>query len=38
MGADQSGKKHTNAEFEAMKELKADMDEAEINLRFRAFG
>jgi methionyl-tRNA formyltransferase len=33
-----SGKKHTNAEFEAMKELKADMDEAEINLRFRAFG
>ncbi len=33
-----SGKKHTDAEFEAMKELEADMDEAEINLRFRAFG
>ena len=33
-----SGTKHTNAEFEAMKELKPDMDEAEINLRFRAFG
>ena len=33
-----SGKKHTDAEFEAMKELEADMDEAEINLRYRAFG
>jgi len=33
-----SGSKHTNAEFEAVKELKPDMDEAEINLRFRAFG
>ncbi len=33
-----SGTKHTNAEFEAMKELKADMDEAEIKLRYRAFG
>ena len=31
-------KKNTNAEFEAVKELKPDMDEAEINLRFRAFG
>ena len=28
-----SGKKHTDAEFEAMKELEAD-----ITLRFRAFG
>ena len=28
-----SGTKHTNAEFEAVKELKPD-----INLRFRAFG
>ena len=28
-----SGKKYTDAEFEAMKELKAD-----ITLRFRAFG
>ncbi len=33
-----SGTKHTNAEFFSMKELKPDMDEAEINLRFRAFG
>ncbi len=33
-----SGKKHTDAEFEAMRELEADMPEAEINLRFRAFG
>lgn len=33
-----SGTKHTNAEFEAMKEITADMDEAELNLRFRAFG
>ncbi len=33
-----SGKKHTDAEFEAMKEIEADMEEAEINLRFRAFG
>lgn len=33
-----SGKKHTNAEFEAMKEIQADMDEAELSLRFRAFG
>ncbi len=33
-----SGPKHTKAEFEAMKVLEADMDEAEINLRYRAFG
>jgi methionyl-tRNA formyltransferase len=33
-----SGSKHTKAEFEAKKELVADMDEAEINLRYRAFG
>ena len=33
-----SGNKHTKAEFEAMKELEADMEEAEINLRYRAFG
>lgn len=33
-----SGTKHTNAEFEAVKELKPDMYEAKINLRFRAFG
>ena len=33
-----SGKKHTNAEFQQMKELVADMDEAEIRLRYRAFG
>ena len=26
------------AEFEAMKGLEADMEEAEINLRYRAFG
>ena len=36
--AEWSGPKHTKAEFEAMKELEADMDEAEINLRYRAFG
>ena len=33
-----SGHKHTNAEFENMKVIEADMDEAEIRLRFRAFG
>lgn len=33
-----SGVKRTNAQFEAMKELVADMDEAEVMLRFRAFG
>ena len=33
-----SGKKHTKAEFEAMKELEPDMEEDEIKLRFRAFG
>ncbi len=33
-----SGKRRTNAEFEKMKELAADMDEAEIRLRYRAFG
>jgi methionyl-tRNA formyltransferase len=33
-----SGPKHTKAEFEAMKVLEADMEEAEINLRYRAFG
>ena len=33
-----SGKKHTKAEFEAMKELQPDMEEDEIKLRFRAFG
>jgi hypothetical protein len=33
-----SGHKHTNAEFEIMKLLEADMDEDEIRLRFRAFG
>ncbi|MBC8337473.1 MAG: methionyl-tRNA formyltransferase [Alphaproteobacteria bacterium] len=33
-----SGAKHTNAQFEAMKVLEADMEEAEINLRYRAFG
>tara|TARA_Y100000739_G_C20450835_1_gene392165 strand:- start:166 stop:771 length:606 start_codon:yes stop_codon:yes gene_type:complete len=33
-----SGPKHTNAEFETMKVIEADMDEAEIRLRFRAFG
>jgi hypothetical protein len=33
-----SGARHTKAEFEAMKVLEADMDEAEINLRYRAFG
>ena len=33
-----SGQKHTRAEFEAMKELEADMDEDEIGLRYRAFG
>ncbi|NQU61455.1 MAG: methionyl-tRNA formyltransferase [Rhodospirillales bacterium] len=33
-----SGPKRTNAQFEAMKELVADMDEAEVMLRFRAFG
>ena len=32
------GKKHTKAEFEAMKVLEADMEEAEINLRYLAFG
>jgi len=38
LDAQWSGKKHTNAEFEAMKEIKVDMEEAEISLRFRAFG
>ncbi|MFQ5764145.1 MAG: formyltransferase family protein [Rhodospirillales bacterium] len=33
-----SGKRHTKAEFEAMKELEPDMDEAEIKRRYRAFG
>ena len=33
-----SGVKHTRAEFEAMKVLEADMEEAEINLRYLAFG
>ena len=33
-----SGVKHSRAEFEAMKVLEADMAEAEINLRYRAFG
>ncbi|MBT3305444.1 MAG: methionyl-tRNA formyltransferase [Alphaproteobacteria bacterium] len=33
-----SGAKHTKAEFEAMKVLEADMEETEINLRYRAFG
>ena len=33
-----SGKRRTNAEFDKMKELVADMDEAEIRLRYRAFG
>jgi methionyl-tRNA formyltransferase len=33
-----SGKRRTNAEFEKMKVMEADMDEAEIRLRYRAFG
>lgn len=33
-----SGTRHTKAEFEAMKELEPDMDEAEIKRRYRAFG
>jgi methionyl-tRNA formyltransferase len=33
-----SGLKRTEAEFVSMKRLEADMDEAEIRLRFRAFG
>ena len=33
-----SGVKHTKAEFEAMKVLEADMEEAEINRRYLAFG
>ena len=33
-----SCQKRTNAEFESMKNLEADMDEAEIKLRFKAFG
>ena len=36
--AEWSGVKHTKAEFEAMKVLEADMEEAEINLRYLAFG
>ncbi len=33
-----SGPKRTNAQFAAMEEIEADMDEAEIMLRYRAFG
>ncbi|HEX9568430.1 MAG TPA: formyltransferase family protein [Rhodospirillales bacterium] len=33
-----SGRRRTKAEFEKMKVLEADMDEAEIRLRYRAFG
>ena len=33
-----SGRRRTKAEFEKMKALEADMDEAEIRLRYRAFG
>lgn len=33
-----SGAKRTNAQFNAMKEIVTDMDEAEIMLRYRAFG
>lgn len=33
-----SGKKRTNADFENMKVMEPDMDEAEIRLRYRAFG
>ena len=36
--AEWSGVKHTKAEFEAMKVLEADMEEAEINRRYLAFG
>ena len=38
LDAQWSGRKHTRAEFQAMKELQPDMDEDEIKLRFRAFG
>ncbi|MEE8350736.1 MAG: hypothetical protein V3R37_00880 [Rhodospirillales bacterium] len=33
-----SGPKHTNAQFDAMKEIEADMEEAVLRVRFRAFG
>ncbi|MDA0305125.1 MAG: formyltransferase family protein [Proteobacteria bacterium] len=33
-----SGPKRTNAQFDAMKEIEADMEEEELRLRFRAFG
>jgi methionyl-tRNA formyltransferase len=33
-----SGKRRTNAAFEKMKVMEPDMDEAEIRLRYRAFG
>ena len=38
IGIHWSGPKHTKAEFETMRVIEADMDEAEIRLRFRAFG
>ena len=38
LDAQWSGRKHTRAEFQAMKELQPDMEEDEIRLRYRAFG